>query len=80
MGYLTVNVAVAVLVSDPYQRHGLGTELVRRLIQIGRDEKLQKIVANLLPENLALRALADKFGFKVHDSKDLEMIVAVLSL
>jgi len=71
---------VAVLVSDRYQRHGLGTELVRRLIQIGRDEKLQKIFANLLPENLALRALADKFGFKVHDSQDLEMIVAVLSL
>lgn len=71
---------LAALVSDRYQRHGLGTELVRRLIQVARDEKLTKIVAHLLPENLALRALADRFGFKIHDSKDLEMIVAVLSL
>ena len=71
---------LAVLVSDPYQRHGLGTELVRQLIQVGRDEKLCKIIADLLPENLAMRALADRFGFKIRDSKDVEMIAAVLSL
>jgi len=56
---------VAVLVSDRYQGHGLGTELVGRLIQVGRDEKLQEIVANILPENLAMRALANHFGFKI---------------
>ena len=71
---------LAALVSDRYQRHGLGTELVRRLIQVARDEKLTKIIARILPENLALRALADRFGFKAHDSKDLETIMAVLSL
>lgn len=71
---------VAVLVSDPYQRHGLGTELVRRLIQVGRDEKLRNIIAILLPENLAMRALAERFGFKIRPSKDLETVVAVLSL
>ncbi len=71
---------LAALVSDRYQRHGLGTELVRRLIQIARDEKLTRIIARILPENLALRALADRFGFKVYDSKDLEMIAAILTL
>ena len=71
---------VAVLVSDRYQGHGLGTELVGRLIQVGRDEKLQEIVANILPENLAMRALANHFGFKIRKSDDPCMIVAVLSL
>ena len=33
---------VAVLVSDLYQRHGLGTELVRRLIQVASDQKVRK--------------------------------------
>jgi acetyltransferase len=53
---------VAVLVSDRYQRHGLGSELLRRLIQVARDEKLHEIFANILPENLGMRTLANHFG------------------
>jgi acetyltransferase len=71
---------VAVLVSDRYQGQGLGTELLGRLIRVGRDEQLREIVANILPENLAMRALANHFGFKIRKSDDPCMIVAVLSL
>lgn len=71
---------LAVLVSDQYQRHGLGTELVRRLIQVARDEKLQEIVANILPENLAMRALANHFSFKIREGNDLGMVVAALGI
>lgn len=74
------NAEVAVLVSDRYQGRGLGTELLRRLIQVARDETLQEIVAHILLENLAMRALADRFGFKLRDSNDPGMVVAVLSL
>ena len=71
---------VAVLVSDGHQHHGLGTELLRRLILVGRDEKLQEIVANILPENLAMRALANRFGFRIRETNDPGVVVAVLSL
>jgi acetyltransferase len=71
---------VAVLVTDLYQRQGLGTELLRKLIEIARGEKLQEIVANILPENLGMRALANRFGFKVRASDDPGMFVAVLNL
>ena len=71
---------VAVVVSDLYQRQGLGTELLQRLIQVARDEKLREIVANILPENLGMRALANRFGFKVRASDDSGMLVAVLDL
>jgi acetyltransferase len=71
---------LAVLVSDRYQRHGLGVELVRRLIQVGRDQKLKAIVANILPENYAMRALADRFGFKIRESNDPMLVVAALNL
>ncbi|MFZ0582232.1 MAG: GNAT family N-acetyltransferase [Candidatus Acidiferrales bacterium] len=71
---------VAVLVSDRYQRHGLGTELVRRLIQVASDQKIQEIVANILPENMGMRALADHFGFAIHESDDPGMVIAVLNL
>ena len=61
---------LAVLVSDRYQRHGLGGELVRRLIQVARDQEVHEIVANIQPENLAMRALANRFGFKIRASED----------
>ncbi len=71
---------IAVLVSDRYQQHGLGKELVRRLIEIAREERLQKVVANILPENLGMRALANRFEFRIQPGKDPTMLTAVLNL
>jgi acetyltransferase len=53
-------------ISDPWQRHGLGTELMRRLVRIGREEGLARISAEILPENAGMQALARKAGFSVH--------------
>ena len=52
-------------ISDAWQRHGLGTELLRRLVQIGRDEGLERISADILADNAGMRAVAKKVGFKV---------------
>lgn len=71
---------VAVLVSDGAQKQGLGTELVRHLIEVGHDEKIGQIVANILPENDGMRALAKRFQFRTRDSGDPSMLVAVLDL
>jgi acetyltransferase len=62
----------AILVSDAYQGHGFGAELLRRLVQIGRDEKLKRIVATILPENVAMQHVSRKIGFKLKRS-DLEV-------
>ena len=56
---------MALLVRDQYQRLGLGIELLRRLIQIGRDEHLDSIQAYLLRENFEMRGLVEKLGFRV---------------
>lgn len=71
---------VAVLVSDQLQNHGLGTELVRRLIEVARDEKLERVIAVILPENYGMMALARHFRFMVRESPDSSVIVAVLNL
>ena len=55
----------AILVSDAYQRHGFGTELLRRLVQIGRDEKLERITASILSGNIGMQSVARKIGFKL---------------
>ncbi|HKQ87357.1 MAG TPA: GNAT family N-acetyltransferase, partial [Candidatus Acidoferrales bacterium] len=71
---------IAVVVSDAYQGIGLGTEMVRRLIDVGRDEKLERIVAKMLPENNAMLALARHFGFLPRADADLDGLTVVLDL
>jgi len=71
---------VAVLVTDQHQKEGLGTELVRRLIEVGRDEKLQRIVANILPENAGMNALGRRLNFQPIPSPDPGSLTVVLEL
>ncbi len=47
----------------------MGTELVRRLIEVARDEKLEQIVAVILPENYGMMALARHFQFTVRRTR-----------
>ncbi len=55
----------AVLVADRFQRQGLGAELMRRLLQIGRDEKIARIFGLILPENTAMKRICDRLGFRL---------------
>ncbi|WP_239121524.1 MULTISPECIES: bifunctional acetate--CoA ligase family protein/GNAT family N-acetyltransferase [Spirulina sp. CCY15215] len=55
----------AALVSDRFQYQGLGTELLKRLVAIGRDRNLSRIVAEILPENGAMQRVCEKAGFKL---------------
>ncbi|MCA9915237.1 MAG: GNAT family N-acetyltransferase, partial [Anaerolineae bacterium] len=68
-----------VIVSDRYQRQGLGRELLERLVEIGRKEGLLTITGYVLPENTEMLALAERFGFKLQDAED-GVIAAVLEL
>ena len=51
------------LISDAYQGKGLGKELLTRIIKIGRDEKIKRIIALMSPENKAMKMLCRKVGF-----------------
>jgi acetyltransferase len=61
----------ALLVSDAHQRQGLGTELLRRLLAVGRHEQIQRITADILPENAAMQRVCEKVGFQLHRTFDL---------
>jgi len=76
----TKEAEVAVLVADQFQHCGLGSELLGRLIQVGRDEKLERITATILPENMSMRALATRHGFETVKNADLSAIRIVLKL
>ena len=51
------------LVSDLHQSIGLGTELLHSLLDIGRQEQLSCITAEILPKNHTMQHLCRKLGF-----------------
>lgn len=67
----------ALLISDEFQRRGLGSELLRRLIAIGRDERLARIVGYISTENQDMQRLARTLGFKSRRRPDDPTVVAV---
>ncbi len=68
----------AMLVSDAYQRQGLGTEILRRLIQVGRNEKLDRIKGETLPENAAMQRVCEKVGFQIERAGDFVKLALAL--
>ena len=71
---------VAVLVSDGYQHKGLGTELLRQLVQVARDEKLRQLVAEMLLDNIAIRTIFKRLGFRLRLPNAAGPVQAVLDL
>jgi acetyltransferase len=55
----------AILVADAWQRQGLGTELLRRLVAIGRAEGLDRIYAEMLGSNRGMRRASEAVGFQI---------------
>jgi acetyltransferase len=55
----------AMLISDAVQRQGLGSELLRRLVDVGRDWGLRRIVADILSGNGAMQRVCRNLGFQI---------------
>ena len=60
-----ISAEFATLVSDRYQGRGVGTELLTRLIDVARQEGLQRIVAEILATNGPMIRMARKVGFTI---------------
>jgi acetyltransferase len=70
----------SMMVSDPFQCRGLGTEMLRRLIQIGRNEQIKRITADILPDNLAMQRVCEKVGFRLDRRSELGVVGAEIEL
>ncbi len=53
------------LISDLHQGRGIGSELLRRIIQVGRDEKLEVISAVMSIENTEMHRMLERLGFVI---------------
>ena len=56
----------AIIISDQWQGNGLGTRLLRLLVEIGRKEKLSRLIAHILPDNTLMQHISKKAGFQLH--------------
>lgn len=70
----------AIVIADAFQRQGLGVELLSRLVQIGRDEKLRQITADILPENRGMQRVSEKIGFALRTLPHDRLVRAELNL
>ena len=71
---------VAVIISDRYQAQGLGTELLKRLIQIAKDEGLSRLRGEVLRDNITMQTVMRKLGFRLRMLEDPATVRAVLEL
>ena len=71
---------LAVVVSDRYQGHGMGRELVGRLIEVARREGFLRIVAIMLAQNVGMLELAKHFHFSIAPGEDPIALVGTLEL
>ncbi len=61
---------LAVLIVDEYQRRGLGTELGRRLIEIARIERLDRVTVEILGSNHPMLEVCTGLGFHMEHEED----------
>jgi acetyltransferase len=70
----------AIQVRDKFQGTGLGTELLKHLLEFARDEGIERVVAEILPENAGMRRVAEKLGFTFKSIPDSKNILAEIEL
>ncbi len=70
----------ALTISDQYQGHGLGTELLRRLIAIARDEKLDHVIGLIASDNTSMLKVCQRLGFRLRRSTEDTEVEAIIDV
>ena len=70
----------AVLISDPWQGKGFGSELLKLLVQVGRKEGLCRIIGRISPENTTMKTLSEEAGFALRFDSEADEWFAEINL
>jgi acetyltransferase len=70
----------AIQVRDAFQGTGLGTELLNRLLDIARNEGIERVVAEIMPANIGMRRICEKLGFTITRLPDSQNLAAEIEL
>jgi acetyltransferase len=75
----TANGEFAILVTDSWQGRGIGTELLRRVVAVARNEGLACVNAQIAADNTDMREVAERVGFTIEPVSDT-LVRAVMRL
>lgn len=70
----------SILIGDPYQSTGLGGELVTRIIDVARRDRLERISTIFTDDNQVMLHLCKKAGFEIEPTATERQLLAVLKL
>ncbi len=70
----------AIVVSDRCHGRGLGSELLRRLITVGRDRRFTSVMADIHPDNVVMLRICKAMGFRFMHQANASMLLAVCNL
>jgi acetyltransferase len=68
------------LINDHFQGRGIGTELLKQLLQVARVEKLECVTATMTADNHAMQQTCKKLGFKLYHADQGKLVKAVIEL
>jgi RimJ/RimL family protein N-acetyltransferase len=71
---------MAFTIDDEHQGQGIGTTLVRHLGAIARSAGIKELVAEVLPENVAMLKVFEKSGFKINTARKRDVIHVTLTV
>lgn len=61
----------AMIVKDAWQNRGIGRKLLEKILLVAKNEKIERISAQMLPENVQMKKLCENLGFRVKEDKKL---------
>ena len=70
----------AIIVSDRFQHQGLGKEMLRRLVEVARDEHIGMVFGTVLEDNVEMLHMVSKLGFNIVDTENPDLKRAELKL
>jgi GNAT superfamily N-acetyltransferase len=71
---------VAFAVIDQYQGRGIGVALMRHLAAIARQAGIKELVAEVLPENIAMLKVFEKSGLPLSTKREPQVVHVTLQL
>ena len=58
------NAKFAILIKDKYHKMGIGSKLLKNLIEISKNEKIEFLISKMFKSNIAMQKICKKLNFK----------------